>query len=147
MISPKKRPRERGAVALELALGMGLLVLPIALLVAVFPGWAERTAMARVAAQEAARVAALSESSGEGIAAGEALALQIAANHDVPPSEVSTDISVPVDSAGDLRRGGEVVASVTVAIHMPALPLTGSGWSVDWTITHRERIDDYRSLR
>ena len=134
-------------MALELALGVGLLLLPVAMLVAVFPGWAERTAMAKVAAQEAARAAALSESAAEGIAAGEALAAQIAANHGVPASELTTEISVPVDAAGDLMRGAEVTASVTVEIRMPALPLPGTGWSIDRTITHRERIDDYRSLR
>lgn len=138
---------QRGAVPLELALGVGLLVLPVALLVAVFPGWAERTAMARVAAQEAARAAVLAEAPADAANAGRAMALQIAANHDVPEGDVTAEVSVPVDAAGDLHRGADVVATVTVAIRMPALPLTGAGWSVGWTVTHRERVDDHRSLR
>ncbi len=138
---------DRGSVPLELALGVGLLVLPVAMLVAIFPGWAERTAMARVAAQEAARAAALAESAPEGIAAGKSLAAQIAANHGVSAGDVSIDIAVPVDAAGDLKRGDEVLASVTVAIRMPSLPIPGAAWSIGWTVTHRERIDDYRSLR
>ena len=87
------------------------------------------------------------EPAAEGITAGEALAAQIAANPGVSASELTTEISVPGDAAGDLLRGAEVTASVTVEIRMPALPLPGTGWSIDRTITHRERIDDYRSLR
>ncbi len=136
----------KGSVALELTLGLGLLVLPVALLVAVFPGWAERTAMARVAAQEAARIAVLADDAASGEAAGAAMALQVAANHGVPVGDLATTVAVPRDARGDPLRGGIGIATVTVAIRLPALPLTGAPRAFSWTVTHRERIDDYRSL-
>jgi hypothetical protein len=138
---------DEGSVPIELALGLGLLVLPIAMLVALFPGWAERTAMARVAAQEAARIAALADSVEAGQQAGEELVLRIAANHDVAPEDVLlAEVLVPVDALGDPLRGGEVVATVRVAIPVPALPLGLSAAPLRRTVTHRERIDDHRSL-
>jgi hypothetical protein len=139
--------RERGSVPIELVLGLGVLVLPIALLVALFPGWAERTAMARVATQEAARAAALAVSAEEGRAAALALVEQIAVNHDVPLEDLlAAEVHVPVDATGDLLRGGEVVATVRIAIPTPAVPLLPTGATLSRTVTHRERLDDYRSL-
>lgn len=140
-------PPERGSVPIELALGLGVLVLPVAMLVALFPGWAERSAVARVAAQEAARIAALADTAEAGRAAGEALVLRIAANHGVPPEEVVlTEVRVPVDALGDPLRGGEVVATVRVAIPVPDVPLGRPGRPLWRTVTHRERIDDHRSV-
>jgi hypothetical protein len=137
---------DRATVSLELVLGLGVLVLPVALLVAVFPGWAERTAMAHVAAQEAARVAVLADEPSGGQAAGVAMARQVAANYGVPAADVSTTVAVPRDALGDLQRGGEVVATVAVVIRLPAMPLTGGARAFTWTVSHAVRVDDYRSL-
>jgi hypothetical protein len=116
------------------------------MLVAVLPGWAERTAMARVAAQQAARVAALSPDPAAGHAAGLAAAAQVAANHGVPSKDLVATITVPVDELGDPRRGGEVAVTVRVAIPVPDVPFTPPDLHWRWTVTHSERIDDYRSL-
>jgi hypothetical protein len=142
-----RRPcEERGSVAIEWAMGLGVLVLPVAMMVAVFPTWAERTSMARVAAQEAARVGALADTPAGGMEAGEAMAFQVAANHGVPPAEVSVAVGVPSDAQGDPDRHGVVTATVTVHIPLTALPMFGSAGGFSWTITHIEHIDRYRSF-
>lgn len=137
---------DRGSVGLELALGLGLLVLPVAMLVAVFPGWAERTAMARVAAQEAARIAVLADDPDDGEIAGVAFADQIARNHGVPAQDLTTTVLVPRDPDGSPARGGEASATVSVVIRLPELALTGGAKAFSWSVTHAERIDDYRSF-
>jgi len=60
---------ERGSIPIEFALGIGVLMLPVAVLVLIFPNWAERQSMARVAAQESAREAAIAPDWDSGAAA------------------------------------------------------------------------------
>ena len=133
------RGRESGFVATELVLGLGLLVLPVALLVLTLPGWSERQVTARVISREVARRAAR-----EGVcdvAAARALTATMAANLGVPSSDLSTAVSC-ADGAV-LAPGSDVEARVTV--RMPAVEVPGIGavgaWS--WTARHREPVDRY----
>ena len=57
--SSNDRSGERGYVAGELALGIGLLVFPVALLVLTLPTWSERQTTARSIAREVSRVVAV----------------------------------------------------------------------------------------
>lgn len=129
---------QRGYVALELALAIGLLVFPITILVVSLPTWVERQSAARVAAQEAAREVVLADTWGEGTARGQAVAQLTAANHGLD--------GVAVSFSGSLERGAEVAARVTV--EMPTLVVPGIGrvgaWR--WTVTHTEQVDLYRSF-
>lgn len=140
------RAGDAGAVAVEWTLGVALLVLPVVMLVAVLPGWVERQSMARLAAREAARVAALAGEPPAGEAAGRTLALEIAANHGVGPGEVAVDVHVPVDAAGEPLRDGTVTATVDVAVPLVVVPGFGTagGWRL--SATHREPLDQYRSM-
>lgn len=131
---------ERGAVPVEFALGAGLLVLPIAALVTVFPTWSERQSMARVAAQEAARTVVLADDWTEGTGAGGALATQIAVNHGLAAGDLA------VVFAGALDRGGAVTTTVTVPIPGITIPGIGEAGGFSWSVTHTERVDDYRSF-
>lgn len=142
----RARPAEHGGVAVEWALGVALLVLPVVMLVAVFPGWAERQSMTRLAAREAARLAALADEPAAGEAAGSALALEIAANHGLDVAQVSVSVHVPADSAGAPLRAGEVTATVEVVVPLVVVPGFGTagGWRV--SATHHEPLDGYRSL-
>jgi hypothetical protein len=143
----RRRPGgERGNVAIEWVAGVGLLVLPIAMMVAVFPTWSERTSMARVAARESARVGALADTPGDGMAAGQAMAYQVAANHGVSVGDMSVTVLVPADAQGDPDRHGVVTATVTVKIPVTALPWFGTAGGFSWTVTHQEHIDRYRSF-
>ena len=123
---------ERGFVAAELAMGLGLLVFPVALLVLTLPGWSERQATARVITREVARRIAR-----EGVcdaAAARSLGVSMAHNLGVP----SEGFEVTV-----VCSDGDVEARVTV--QMPAVEIPGIGgvgaWS--WTARHREPVDRY----
>lgn len=131
---------ERGQVPIEFALAVGLLIFPVTILVVSLPVWIERQSAARVAAQEAARQVVLADTWTDGTNNGAVVAQRVAANHGIPPGDVS------VGFRGELERGEEVAAVVTV--RMPALVLPGIGsvgeWS--WTVSHTEEVDLYRSF-
>lgn len=131
---------ERGQVPVELALAVGLLVLPVAILVVSLPVWIERQSAARVAAQEAARAVVLADSWAEGTRRGALVAEQVASNHGIPPGEVS------VGFRGELERGAEVAALVRVRMPALALPAIGAVGEWSWTVSHTEQVDLYRSF-
>lgn len=139
---------EAGMVAAELAAGLGLLVLPIALLVVSLPVWSEVGSMARVAAQQAARAAVLADSDAEAAAAAQAAAAQVAANH-------GRALAAPVSLAGTLRADpGDaaaapqqlITATVTVELPLVALPFIGDVLPVGWQTSHSQPVDVYRSF-
>lgn len=140
-MSSRRRRSESGFVAAELALGVGLLVFPVALLVLTIPTWVERQSTARAIAREAARTVAVEGycdvESARGV--GETMAGNLG---------LGGGVEVMLDCApGErLRRGASVTARVTV--HMPAVQLPGIGavgaWR--WTAHHAEPVDQYRSF-
>ncbi|MGH9164280.1 MAG: pilus assembly protein [Acidimicrobiales bacterium] len=114
---PRRSTTQRGSAAIELALAIGLLLLPVALLVITLPTWPERQTVARAAAAEASRAVVLAASWTEGADDAEAAVAQAAANHGLDPADVTLEL------AGGLERGASVTARVTV--EMPALVLPG----------------------
>jgi len=130
---------ERGFIAAELAMGIGLLVFPIALLVLTLPGWSERRATARVITREVARRIARDGVCDRG--AARALGVTMARNLGVPADGIEVDVVCPGGAA--LTPGADVEARVTV--RMPAVEIPGIGavgsWS--WTARHREPVDRY----
>lgn len=154
--APRPRRRsERGSVPIELALGVGLLVLPIAVLVLSFPTWVERQSMARSAAQEAARLAVLATDPIGAERDAVALVDEVAANHGLDPEDAEVCLSVhPLESPSPERctglsripRGAAVTAAVSV--RLPALTFPGLSTlvpEVTWTARATERVDLYRS--
>ena len=145
---------ESGSVTTEFALGIGLLVLPVALLVLSIPGWVERRAMATVAAQEAARTVA-TDLGGSGDLAASQLVEQIAANHGVDPASVELCLSIHTggtpaprgcDGAAIVGAGDVVTARVTVQLPALRVPLAGTTLaSIAYTASHSEPVDRYRS--
>jgi hypothetical protein len=135
-----RRGQDEGFVAAELALGLGLLVVPVALLVLALPGWSERQSAARSIAREVARAAAVSghcdERAAEALGATMATGLGLGA-------DVRVDLLCP--DGTPLPRGGLLAARVIV--RMPALTIPGIGavgaW--EWTALHRQPVDAYRS--
>ena len=138
-VVPRLR-RQEGYVALELALGIGVLVLPLTVMVLTFPTWVERQSLARSASQEAARTVVLADSWDQGVSEATGLVRQMAANDGLPSAEVSVAFS------GALARGSSVTASVSVTVPGASLPLIGSvgAWSVSASDT--EQVDLYRSF-
>lgn len=135
-----RRRREAGGVPVEFALGVGVLVLPVALLVLTLPTWVERQSAARLAAREAARTVVVADSLAAGIAAGHDAAARVATNHGIDPADL------PVTFAGSLARGGTVTATVDARFPATAFPGLGAAGAFSVTITHTEHVDAYRSL-
>jgi hypothetical protein len=137
--APGDRAAERGFIATELALGLGLLVFPVALLVLTLPGWSERQATGRVIAREVARRIARDGVCDQG--AARVLGATMATNLGVPADGFAVDVVCPGGAV--LDPGADVEARVTV--QMPAVDIPGIGavgaWS--WTARHREPVDRY----
>jgi len=133
---------EDGYAAAELALGVGLLVFPVAMLVLTLPAWSERQAAARSIAREVARTVAVAGScdTTQATDVGQTMADNLGVD--------AEDVSVALDcgTGARLQRGGTVTASVTV--RMPAVDIPGvvavGAWN--WTARHTEPIDRYRSF-
>jgi hypothetical protein len=141
-VRPHGRSREGGYVAAELALGIGLLVFPVALLVLTLPTWSERQTTARSIAHEVSRVVAVA-----GVCDRERAAEtghDMARNLGLVPRDV--DVQLDCVPGGRLPRGGSVRASVTVAVPAVTLPGIGSVGAWSWTAHHSEPVDQYRSF-
>ena len=140
-MTSRRRGGEQGYVAAELALGVGLLVFPIAMLVLTLPTWSERQSVARAIAREAARTITVGGTCDPGAARD--IGATMAGNLGL---RGGVDVALDCSSGARLRRGGTVTASVTV--RMPAVEIPGIGaagaWS--WTARHSEPVDQYRSF-
>jgi hypothetical protein len=133
------RSSESGFVATELALGVGLLVIPVALLVLTLPGWSERQVTARVISREVARRAARA-----GVcdaAAARALGASMAHNLGVPSDGFAVDLAC--SDGTQLPPGSDIEARVTVAIPAVQIPGIGGFGAWSWTARHREPVDRY----
>lgn len=141
----RSRPRVRvgsdeGFAAPEFAVGVALILVPVMLVVLSLPTWWERQSLARLAAHEAARTVVMSRDVATGTTAATAVVTQIAANHDIPASDVS------VTYAGTLARGASVSATVTVTV--PAVSVAPYAKIGSFSLSHTatELVDAYRSL-
>lgn len=138
--------KDRGHAAVELALAVGVLLIPAAIAVLAFGPWSERRVAAEALASEAARAAVLelSLSAGAGALAQHAEALQL----DPDSVRIGWCGTVPENpAAGDcpLTRGSVVSASVEVWTPLISTPW-GSVGGLWVTADHTEPIDLYRSL-
>lgn len=134
--------REGGYVAGELALGIGLLLFPVALLVLTLPTWSERQTTARSISREVSRMVAVAGVCDHGRATD--TGRDMAQNLGLSPGDI--DVQLDCVSGARLPRGGSVRASVTVAVPAVNLPGIGSVGAWSWTAHHSEPIDQYRSF-
>lgn len=149
-MTPTARKAQRGSAPIELVLGIGLILIPLALLSLSFGPLLERMVFTRIAAAEAARELVLSDGS-------EASALhvvrQIALNHGVGPEGVSVGFcdgntgpvtSPPRSSCGPPVKGGSV--KVLIVVSSPALVTPyGTVGSVSVRAHQTEMVGLYRS--
>jgi hypothetical protein len=130
----------------ELALAVGVLLLPVALVVIGFGPWSERRVEAEAVAAEAARSTVI-ELSHE---AGLATAAAITAAYGIPPQQARIGwcgAEPTVAGAGfcTLQRGA--VVSVTVELWTPLVATPWGPVGGLWVVgEHSEPIDLYRSL-
>jgi hypothetical protein len=137
-----RRDRDAGFIALEFALGVAVLVLPVAAIVLVIPTWSERQTSARAIAREVARAVARDGVCGLDRASG--LTDTMSANLGIPRE----DVVVALDCAPGTPLGAGTDLGVTVTVRMPAVELPALGaigeWS--WSARHRQPVDQYGSL-
>jgi hypothetical protein len=129
---------QHGFVATEWVAALALLLLPVVVLVATLPTWAERRNAATIAAREAARTI---ENEWPRPAGSDAtrVAREVAADFGIGPD----DITVVTPSAA-IPRGG--AARVEVWVTMPAISVAGMhAGSWRYRAVGVRRIDDYRS--
>jgi hypothetical protein len=142
---PEKRT-DAGHAAIELALGVGLLLLPAALVVFGFGPWSERAVLAEAIAAESSRAAVLAL----GVDQGSVVAAEMAHNYGLEPDLVRIGwcgTTPRSGGAGDclLSRGSTVTSHVQVWV-----PLINTPWGSMGGLwverSHSESIDLYRSL-
>ncbi len=140
--------RDAGHAAVELALGVAVLLLPVALAVTAFGPWSERRVLAEAAAAEGARALAVDMVP----SAAEALVVRIVAGHGLDSRDLKVgwcgaSPAAPGSSTGScpLTRGSVVTLTVEVWAPLVMTPWGGVGglW-VDGD--HAEPIDLYRSM-
>jgi len=130
--------RERGFVAVEWVAAIGFLLLPIVMLVATMPVWAERKHAATVAAREAARVLVRDWPAADASRAT-GVAREVAADHGVGADDVVVRVRAATGGRGDEVR-------VDVDVVMPAIDVGAvrvGAWR--YTASAVRRIEDYRS--
>jgi len=132
------RQPQPGFVAIEWVAAVALLLLPIVVLVATLPAWAERRHAATVAAREAARVLARDWPAADPNEAA-LVAEEVAADHGVDGGGAVVRVLSVGAARGDVAR-------VAVQVTMPAIevgPIAAGEWH--YTAVEVRRIDDYRS--
>lgn len=146
---------ERGAAPIELALAIGFLLIPMAVLVLSIAPWLERQSMARVAAGEAARVLVLSEGTEPDVLAALSTVKQIAENHGIDPEGVRVFFCADQElgladklasTCPDLARGGLITVEVQVLV--PAAEVLGIGTFGEGTVSAQvtEQVELYRGF-
>ena len=129
--------RDSGAIQIEFLFAVGILLFPIAVFVLTIAPVVERRNVAGRAAAEAARAYAVAPSESEALAAASAVVDQIDANY-------SFDLNLSL--VGDFDRGGLVTATVQVMLPAIVFPGVGDAPGVNYSASHQENIDLYRSL-
>lgn len=132
-----QRSCQDGAVPVEFAAAVGLLLFPVLVFVMTIAPVVERRNVAGRAAAEAARAFAVADDAGSGAAAAQSIVDQIDANH---PFDLTLRLT------GDLDRGSVITAEVQVGMPVVVFPGVASIEIAEYTATHREDVDLFRSL-
>jgi len=138
--------RDRGHAAIELALGVGVMLLPAAIVVLAFGPWTERKVAAEALASEAAREAVLQLDQASGMAALQAQATGMGLH----PGEVRVGwcgARPAPGSVGVCAMARGTVVAVSVEVWAPLISTPWGAVGGIWVEAgHSEPIDLYRSL-
>ena len=135
--------KERGLVPVEVAAGVGLLLLPAALLVLSFAPWLQTRIMVRAAAAEAARSVVLAEPAGSGEPSARRLVEQMATNAGLAAEAV--EVWFCEGTCSPVERGDTVTVRVVAPVALIETPF-GSVGGLSVSAVHSESVDLYRSL-
>jgi len=129
---------EAGAVPVEFAAAIGMLLLPVFVFVVTIAPVVERRTVAGRAAAEAARAFVVADDVAGGEAAARSLIDQINAGH--PFTLTLSSLT------GDLDRGSVITATVEVTMPVIIFPGVIEFDVADYTAMHEEEVDLFRSL-
>jgi hypothetical protein len=139
---------DRGHAAVELAMAVAVLMLPVALVVTAFGPWSERRVLAEATAAEASRIVAIELDQG----AGALVVSRMTGEHGLGEGQVRlgwcgavpNNLTMPAGTC-PLARGGIVTSTVQVWAPLIITPWgpVGGLWV---TAEHSEPIDLYRSF-
>lgn len=138
-MSKRAMPEERGASPLELALGLMLIVVPVAVVALSVAPVFEHQNFARRAAAEAARTLVLAST--EGHLEARNLVTALAEGHNIDPALV--EVNFCGGSFCGLERGSVALVEVIVTIPEVSAFLPIGDMSV--RAVHGEQVDPYRS--
>lgn len=148
------RSRDEGVAAIELSIGVALIMIPMAMVVLSFAPLLEARTFARLASAELARSIVVGD--GDEIAAVEGLESMIR-NNRFDPSDVSialcggmpSPITEPLASTclndrGVLERGQYV--TVGLSLRVDVVSMYDDGFTLETSHEHAELVDLYRSI-
>lgn len=148
------RSREAGTAAIELVVGVALIMVPMAMIVLSFAPLLEARTFVRLASAEMARMIAISD--GDELVARQAIR-DMAANNNIDPARIdvalcggaeSTLSSAPASTCTDpdglLTRGTYVTVFMRVTVDV--VPLFVNGFTMSTGYEHAELVDQYRSI-
>ena len=135
---------DRGSASIELAAGLGLLLLPLAVAVLVAPTWASARTTAVAAAQGAGRIIATGPGTAASEAAARAYVEEVARTHSY--DEVDVRLCPGANTCLPLVRDGQVVVEVEILV--PAIDLPGVGVFGARRVSARSMtpVDPYRTV-
>lgn len=133
----KWRP-DSGAIPVEFAAAIAVLLIPTFIFAVTIAPVVERKTVAGRAAAEAARAFVVADDIAGGQAAAQSIVDQINADH--PFTVTLTGLS------GDLDRGSVVTATIEVSMPVIIFPTVIEVDVADYTATHHEEVDLFRSL-
>lgn len=148
------RSREAGTAAIELVVGVALIMVPMAMIVLSFAPLLEARTFVRLASAEMARTIAISD--GDELVARQAIR-DMAANNNIDPARIdvalcggaesalsSAPASTCTDPDGLLTRGTYVTVFMRVTVDV--VPLFVNGFTMSTGYEHAELVDQYRSI-
>jgi hypothetical protein len=138
--------RERGQAAIELALAVGALLLPVAVVVAGFGPWSETRVAAEAVAAETARAAVLELSHEVGMGMVDSMTVSMGIDRELV--RVGWCGAAPTrDGSGSCAFERGVAVSITVEMWVPVVSTPWGPIGGIWVVgEHSEPIDLYRSL-
>jgi hypothetical protein len=154
MTNRAARNRETATAAIELVVGVALIMVPMAMIVLSFAPLLEARTFVRLASSELARTVAITDGD-------EALAYQairdMAVNNNIDPARVDVALcggaegplssapqSTCTDIDGLLERGTYVTVFMRVTVDV--FPLFTDGFTIAAGYEHAELVDQYRSI-
>lgn len=136
---------DRGHAAVELALGIGLLMIPTALVVLGFGPWSERAVLAEAVASEASRAAVVALA----VDGGNLVSGEMAANYGLGPDQIRVGwcgSDPAVGGAGECSMGRGSLVAATVQVWVPLINTPWGSMGGLWVSrSHTESVDLYRS--